>query len=197
MRRTLLALGITGALALAGCGLNGGAPAATAEGAPAGATAGAPAGAASGIGSDIASGVAEEAIALQQVGFDTGLVDEAPQAAGTPSPGASAGSGDAPRKQLRRYLRHNTLHGEVTIQTKKQGAKTIVVQRGSVTAVSGDQITVKSADGFTLSWTFGGKLRVVQDKKKVGTSALKTGEEIGVAGVKSGDATEARLIAIK
>ncbi|MFF5294508.1 hypothetical protein [Paractinoplanes globisporus] len=165
MRRTLLALGITGlvSVALAGCGAS--SPAVSAD-------------------------VADEAIALQQVGFDTGLADN-------PSPSASDGTGDAPRKQLRKYLRRNTLHGEVTIQTKKQGAKTIVVQRGQVTAVAGDRLTVKSTDGFTLTWAYGDKLRIVQDKKTVEKSALKTGEEIGVAGTRDGDVTSARLIAVK
>lgn len=165
MRRTLVALGLTGALAVAGCGLQ---PA----GAPATDTA--------------AADVADAAIALQQVGFDTGL-------AGTPS----AGTGDAPRRALRKYLRKNTLHGEVAIQTRNDGVKTIVVQRGSVTAVTSTGISVKSTDGFALTWTFDDKLRVVQDKKKVETSALKTGEEIGIAGVKDGDASAARLIAVK
>jgi hypothetical protein len=162
MRRTLVALGVAGTLALAGCGAGGGTPAGA------------------------AADIADEAIALQQVGFDTGL-------AGTPTPDASAAS----RKAMRKYLRRNTLHGEVTIHTKKQGDKTVVVQRGSVTAVDDRKITVKSSDGFTLTWAFGDKLRIVQSKKKVEKSALKAGEEIGVAGTKEGDANSARLIAIK
>lgn len=172
MRRTLLALGLSGTLALgglalAGCGANGAATPAAAS-----------------------ADVADDALALQQVGFDTGLAD-------APSPSASAGSGDAPRRQVRKYLRKNTLHGEVTIQTKKQGIKTIVVQRGQVTAVTATQVTVKSTDGFVLTWTFGDQLRVVQDKKAVDKTALKTGEQIGLAGTKEGAATDARLIAIK
>ena len=171
MRRTLLALGLSGTLALgglalAGCGANGAATPAAAS-----------------------ADIADEALALKQVGFDTGLTD-------TPSPGASAG--DAPHKgQLRKYLRKNTLHGEVTIQTKKQGAKTVVVQRGSVTAVAADKITVKSTDGFTLTWTVSNQVKIVQDRKAVDRSALKTGEQVGLAGEKSGAATDARLIAIK
>lgn len=164
MRRTLVALGLTGALAVAGCGLQ---PA----GAPASDTA--------------AADVADAAIALQQVGFDTGPA------------GTSAGTGDAPRKALRKYLRKNTLHGEVAIQTRNDGVKTIVVQRGAVTAVTSTGISVKSTDGFALTWTFDDKLRVVQDKKKVETSAIKTGAQIGIAGVKDGDASAARLIAVK
>jgi hypothetical protein len=173
MRRTLLALGLSGTLALgglalAGCGATGAATPAAAS-----------------------ADIVDEALALKQVGFDTGLAD-------SPSPNASAGSGDAPHgKQLRKYLRRNTLHGEVTIQTKTQGTKTIVVQRGQVTAVTSTQVTVKSTDGFTLTWTFGDKLRVVQDKKAADKTALKTGEQIGLAGTKDGSATDARLIAIK
>ena len=172
MRRTLLALGLSGTLALgglalAGCGANGVATPAAAS-----------------------ADTADEALALQQVGFDTGLTD-------TPSPSASAGSGDAPRRQVRKYLRKNTLHGEVTIQTKQQGTKTIVVQRGEVTAVTATQVTVKSTDGFTLTWTFGDQLKIVQAKKAADKSALKTGEQVGLAGTKDGAATDARLIAIK
>ncbi|MFC7279442.1 hypothetical protein ACFQS1_36235 [Paractinoplanes rhizophilus] len=178
MRRTLLALGLAGVLAMAGCGIGGG------TAAPAGATTDASSSDA------LSADVATATIALQQVGFETGLADD-------PSPAAGAGRGDAPRRALRKYLRRNTLHGEVTIQTRKQGVRTVVVQRGSVTAVAADKITVKSSDGVTLSWAYGDKLRVVQDRKTVETSALKTGQEIGIAGVKDGDTNNARLIAIK
>jgi hypothetical protein len=63
--------------------------------------------------------------------------------------------------------------------------------------VTSTGVTVKSTDGFTATWTFGDPLRVVQDKKKAETSALKTGQTIGVAGTQSGSTTSARLIAIK
>jgi hypothetical protein len=179
MTRTRMALilptiGLAGVLGLSGCGV--GSPSAVA-----------------GAGAD----VADEAVALAQVGFDTGLQD-------TPDPSASAGTGAKPkaadrqvrRKAIRKYLRKNTLHGEVAVQTKA-GPKTIVVQRGSVTAVSGSSLTVKSTDGYTLTWTLADKATVVQDKKKVETSALKTGEQIGVAGTKDGSVDNARLVAIK
>lgn len=156
MQRILLpALALTGVLLLPGCGT----PAT--------------------IGAD----VAEEAIALQQVGYDV--------------PAATSEAGDAPaRGPLRRHLRANTLHGEVVVRTKA-GPKTIVVQRGEVTAVSGEGLTVKSADGFTLNWTFGDKLRVVQKREAAEKSAIKTGGQVGVAGVKEGDVSRARLVVLK
>lgn len=139
--------------------------------------------------------VADEAAALAQVGFDTGLQGDTPSASASAGAQAGMGKREVGRKAVRKYLRKNTLHGEVTVQGK-DGAKTIVVQRGSVTAVSGTSLTVKSTDGYTLTWTLAGKATVVQDKKKVGTSALKTGEQIGVAGTKDGSADDARLVAI-
>jgi len=174
MTRTRMALilpaaGLAGVLALAGCGAAAPTP----------------------------GDVADEATALAQVGFDTGLQDT-PTPSASASAGAKAQVGDRQlrRKAIRKYLRRNTLHGEVTVQAK-DGAKTIVVQRGSVTAVSGSSLTVKSTDGYTLTWTLADKTTVVQAKKKVGSSALKTGEQIGVAGTKDGSADDARLVAIK
>jgi hypothetical protein len=169
MALILPTLGLAGVLGLAGCGAAASTP----------------------------SGLADEANALAQVGFDTGLQ-------GTPAPSASASAGassqvgkrEAGRKAVRKYLRKNTLHGEVTVQGK-DGTKTIVVQRGSVTAVNGGSLTVKSTDGYTLTWTLAGKATIVQNKKKVEATALKAGEQVGVAGTKDGSADDARLIAVK
>jgi hypothetical protein len=137
--------------------------------------------------------VSDEVAALQAIGFDTGLAAEP-----TPAPSVSAGAkaGKQRRAAVRKYLRKNTLHGEITVQGR-DGVRTIVVQRGTVTAVSAGGVSVRSADGFALTWTYGDKLRVVQDRRTVATSALKNGAEIGVAGARNGSATAARLIVIK
>jgi hypothetical protein len=170
MALSLCALGLAGAVGLAGCGVAAGTPA-----------------------NVVTADLADEAAALQTVGFDTGL-------AADPAPSASAAAGAPkakhPRVAIRKYLRKNTLHGSITVQGK-DGVKTIVVQRGTITAVTSTGVTVKSTDGFAATWTFGDPLRIVQDKKKVETSALKTGETIGVAGLQNASATDARLIAIK
>jgi hypothetical protein len=170
---TLATLGLAGLLGLTGCGVGAGT-----------ATAAAPA----------AADVTDEATVLQAVGFDTGL-------AADPSPAASTAPDSAtPRKDrragIRKYLRKNTLHGEITVQGK-EGVKTIVVQRGTVTAVTATGVSVKSTDGFALTWTFGDKLRLVQDRKTVTSGALKVGQEVGVAGTRDGGAVSARLIAIR
>jgi len=131
--------------------------------------------------------VADEAQALTAVGLATEV---------SPAPSASAQKEKKGRAGLRKHLRKNTLHGEITVQGK-DGVKTIVVQRGTVTAVDASTVSVKSTDGFTQTWTFGAKLKVVQDKKAVDKSTVKAGAEVGVAGAKDGDATVARLVAVE
>lgn len=167
---TLTTLGLTGLLGLTGCGLT---PHTVASRA------------------DAVADVSDEAYALRTVGLDT-------EGAADPSPSASTGA--APRvehrRAIRKYLRKNTLHGEVTVKAK-DGVKTIVVQRGTVTAVTSTGVSVKSSDGYALTWAFGDKLRIVQDKKAVQASALKTGQSIGLAGTKSGSTDTARLIVIQ
>lgn len=166
---TLTTLGLAGLLGLTGCG---------AGPAPAGAPVA------------VAADVADEAYALAGLGLATGL-----EAA--PAPSESAAPGQARKRPgARKYLRKNTLHGELTVQGK-DGVKTIVVQRGTVTAVDATTVTVKSADGFTQSWTFGARLRVVQDRKTVETTAIKNGAEVGLAGAKDGARSVARLVVIK
>jgi hypothetical protein len=132
-----------------------------------------------------AADVSDEAYALQEVGLATGLE------AAAPAPSTPARDGRAARK----FLRKNTLHGEMTVQGK-DGVRTVVVQRGAVSAVDGATFTVKSSDGFTLTWTLGDKVRVVQDKEEVETGAVKVGATVGVAGAKDGAVTTARLVAI-
>jgi hypothetical protein len=130
--------------------------------------------------------VAGESSALQALG-QTGI--EA-----TPAPSASAAD-RREHRAIRRYLRRNTLHGEMTVQGRN-GVKTVVVQRGTVTAVGGGRVSVTSADGFALTWTLGDTVRVVQDKHRTGVSAVKAGVTAGLAGTEAGPATTARLIVI-
>ncbi|WP_412736392.1 hypothetical protein [Krasilnikovia sp. MM14-A1259] len=170
---TLTTLSLTGLLGLTACTAASNAPATAA-----------------------AADVTDEAQALAQVGFETGLTDDpAPAATTSTGPKDKQGKGKG-IGAARRFLRKNTLHGEVTVQSKN-GMKTVVVQRGTVTSANADGVTVKSTDGFSQTWSFGAKLRLVQDRKAVPTSAIKNGVEVGIAGLKDGDTATARLIAIK
>ncbi|MEU8817328.1 hypothetical protein [Actinoplanes sp. NPDC048796] len=110
---------------------------------------------------------------------------------GLDSPEPSATASNQPRAKHqpgRAYLRKNTLHGEIVVQGK-DGPRTLVVQRGTVTAAGGDSLSVKSTDGFTQTWAKAEKFTVRGD--------LKTGAEVGVAGRREGDKTVARLVIVK
>jgi hypothetical protein len=104
---------------------------------------------------------------------------------------AEPGSGGA-----RKLLRKNTLHGEVTVQGK-DGVRTVLVQRGTVTAVDGDSMSVKSSDGFALTWALGDKVRVRHHKKNADLGAVKAGAVVGVAGARDGSAVVPRLILVE
>ncbi len=147
---------------------------------------------------DVSEEYTPEATALTAVGFTAEDLGAAAVPAEDPAPSASAGT--KPRKprpgHLRRELTRHVEHGELVVQTK-DGDKTVDVQRGTVTAVSGTSVTVKSADGFTQTWAFGDPLRVFQHKAKADASAVKTGMEVGIAGVKNGSTVTANLIVIR
>ncbi|MBW6439359.1 hypothetical protein KZ829_37110 [Actinoplanes hulinensis] len=130
---------------------------------------------------------AAEVVALQEVGFTEVLAD-----------GPSTAPGKVRPHAVRKLLRKNALHGEVVVETRDGGTRTIVVQRGEVTAVEADRFTVKSSDGFEGSWTFGDPLRVVDRVKREKTErdAVTVGATVGVGGVRDGSATAARLIIV-
>ncbi|MEH1030672.1 hypothetical protein V6W11_23265 [Micromonospora profundi] len=152
---------------------------------------------------EVAAALGVEGQALTAMGFDADDLDTQPVAApASPSPTTAEkarpkrGEEWRQRRQARVLLRKNTLHGEAVVQTKDGGTRTVAVQRGEVTAIDGNSMTVKSTDGFTMAWTFGEDLRVVQRRTTVQPSEVKVGAKLGVAGAKDGDKGVARLILI-
>ncbi|MGN9812259.1 hypothetical protein ACTMSW_23255 [Micromonospora sp. BQ11] len=154
---------------------------------------------------DVAAAMGAEGQALTAMGFDAADLDVVTAAApaSSPSPSATAGPGRGERaeegrkrRQARVLLRKNTLHGEVVVQTKDGGTKTVAVQRGEVTTIDGTTMTVRSTDGFTMTWTFGPKLRVLERRRTVQPEAVEVGSVLGVAGAKDGENGVARLIVL-
>ncbi|WP_430498846.1 hypothetical protein ACQRWP_27480 [Micromonospora trifolii] len=156
---------------------------------------------------EVAAAMGVEGQALTAMGFDANDLDVLTVAApATPTPGASPSAQDKARekrgeewrkrREARVQLRKNTLHGEAVVKTKDGGTQTVAVQRGEVTAIDGDSMTVKSTDGFTMTWTFGDDLRVVERRATVQPSEVKVGAAVGVAGAKDGDKGVARLILV-
>ena len=106
--------------------------------------------------------------------------------------GKARWEGRRPQKVL---LGRNVLHGEAVVQTK-EGNVTVVVQRGEVTAINSTSVTVRSSDGFTMTWGFHPELRVIERRTTIQPTEIKAGVQIALAGPKSGDAAQARLIVI-
>ena len=140
-----------------------------------------------------------DAQALESLGISP---DELPAAEGQhgvvladPAPTSTARPGKNPNRERRwkrvRFPFRNVLHGEAVVQTD-EGTKTVVVQRGEVTAITSTSVTVKSTDGFTLTWTFSDKLRVFERRNQIQASAVAVGTRIGVAGEKLSGGPAAR-----
>ncbi|MFI2708523.1 hypothetical protein ACH495_00115 [Micromonospora sp. NPDC018662] len=166
---------------------------------------------------EVAAAMGTDGQALAALGVDPADLDvdpvaaPAPSASGSPTEQADSGTpeeqagperkGDraqegGKRHRARVLLRKNRLHGEVVVQTKENGTKTVAVQRGQVTAIDAKSMTVKSADGFTMTWTFGEKLRVVERRATIRANEIKVGTTVGVAGAKDGEKGVARLVVV-
>ncbi|GIH13149.1 hypothetical protein [Rugosimonospora africana] len=157
---------------------------------------------------DSSTAMTPEASALSELGFsaqDLTLVDDPSPLVDDPSPSPSGHPGPGSRARakhpalraltIRRALARNVEHGEVVVKTK-DGDKTIDVQRGTVTAINSTTVTVKSSDGFTLTWTFGSPIRVIEHRSSVQPQNVAVGADVGVAGTKSGSTVTASLLVI-
>lgn len=177
-----VALGVVGTFGLTGCGL--------------------------GASTAASAALSPEATALTALGFSDSDVTTADSADGTDaSPDAtpsSAPNGKSASKKkhplLRRLAIHRGLgkhvqHGEITVSTK-DGDKTIEVQRGVITAISSTSVTVKCTDGFTMTWTIGSPIHVIEHRSTVQPSDLAAGDTVGIAGLKDGSTNTAKLIVI-
>lgn len=139
-----------------------------------------------------------EQSALTAVGFSDSDVTPATATTSASPDGTTNKKGNHPglrRLALRRALRGHVEHGQITVETKS-GDQVLDVQRGTVTAITSTSVTVKSTDGFTLTWTLGDSTQVLEHRTKVDASAVKAGEAVGIAGVQSGSTVTARLLVI-
>jgi Domain of unknown function (DUF5666) len=148
-----------------------------------------------------AATLSPEQSALTALGFST---DDVSTGTATPAATASTAPGTtkaAKHPKLRKLairklaLRGKVEHGQVTVETKT-GDKTIDVQRGAITAITATTMTVKSTDGYTLTWTISGPLTVIEHHTSIQPGALKTGDTVGVAGTQTGATATAKLVVV-
>jgi hypothetical protein len=82
------------------------------------------------------------------------------------------------------------LHGSFVIEDPDGGYRTVVTQRGEVTAVSATSLTVKSEDGFTETYTLDEDTTDLLGGPE-GVDDLSKGDEVGVSGERSGGTVKA------
>lgn len=84
------------------------------------------------------------------------------------------------------------LHGEMVLAKDGGGTETVLVQKGTVTAVSATGVTVRSADGFTTAYVVDGDTEVRADSDTIADVAKD--EEVVVVAPKSGDEHTATVV---
>jgi hypothetical protein len=116
----------------------------------------------------------------------------------TPSPSASPSAPGAPDPGKGGPGRHGefgmmgALHGEYVVEKDGGGYQTVATQRGEVTAVSKDSITVKSADGYSRTYTL--TTDTLVNATRDGIDSVKTGNQVTVSAiVADGKATAASV----
>ncbi|TCC25219.1 hypothetical protein [Kribbella speibonae] len=112
----------------------------------------------------------------------------------TPSPSASPSSPATPGQQQKpdgpgrggfgprgEFGLGGALHGEFVVPKDGGGYQTVATQRGEVTAVSKESITVKSADGYSRTYTLTEDTLV--NAARDGIDDVKTGNTVSVTAV--------------
>jgi hypothetical protein len=122
----------------------------------------------------------------------------------TPSPSASPSTPSTPNQQQpggpgKGGFGHRgefgvggALHGEFVVPKDGGGYQTIATQRGDVTAVSKDSITVKSADGYSRTYTVAAETLV--NSARDGIASIKTGSKVSVSAVVANNTATATTI---
>jgi Domain of unknown function (DUF5666) len=164
----------------------------------------------------LAAGATGVALASDNPPSDNGIGNSSPDGAGLPvplsanenqTPGGSASPqpkdrGDRPGRPFGHRgpgLRGpglggpmGALHGEFVVPKQGGGYQTLLVQRGTVSAVSSTSITVKSEDGFSQTYTVNPE--TVVNAGRDGIASIAEGAEVNVLARKtSGQPTALRI----
>jgi hypothetical protein len=140
----------------------------------------------------IVAGVSTVALAG---GIGAGLAYADPTPTPTPTPTATASPKPSDKAKTRaeagkhRGLLAGALHGEVTLAGKEH--RVVVFQRGPVEKVSGTELTVKSADGFSATYLIGAETKVRKNREAITPGDLHAGDRIYVVAARDGSTLKA------
>lgn len=86
------------------------------------------------------------------------------------------------------------LHGQATIRTPSGADQVVEFQSGSITAVGGSTVTVRSSDGFTETYTVDKTTRISLNGADGALSTLKKGDDVRVFGMSSAGKVVAKAV---
>jgi hypothetical protein len=132
-------------------------------------------------------------VAVSQLGVATASSSPSP-APGVPAPDFRGGPMGGPGRLGLLGAAGRVLHGEATIEKAGGGTQVVRFQHGTISAIAGSTVTVKSTDGFTSTFTVDRTSRITLKGTDGTLSRLKKGDEVRVFGVASGSSTVARLL---
>jgi hypothetical protein len=133
------------------------------------------------------AGTVAAVAATTTAGGVAGAATNADSPSPSPSASPSAPNSTDPAKPQGPGGRHGefgiggALHGEFVVEKNGGGYETVATQRGDVTAVSKDSITVKSADGYSRTYTVAAETLV--NSARDGIGSIKTGSTVTVTAV--------------
>lgn len=140
----------------------------------------------------VASGVVAGGVggvAVAQLG--SAAADSSPPNPQSSAPPA-AGHGH-PRPMMPLALGGRVLHGEATVRAAN-GVKDVVVQTGTITAVTDSTVTVKSSDDYSATYTVDKTTRIVLNGADGTLSKLQQGDRVRVLAVKRGSSATAKAV---
>ncbi len=132
---------------------------------------------------------------LAVVGLGSGIAyaqdtDPAPPPVGGEPPEGRPG----PDGHHRHFL-GQVQHGEFTVRGDA-GDKIVGVQRGTVTEVNGESITVQSGDGFSGTYAIDAETKVRKDGEEATIDQVATNDRVMVFAVKDGATATAKRIGV-
>lgn len=142
----------------------------------------------------IAAGVSTIAL-VGGIGAGLAYADPTPTPTPTPTASASPTAKDEPkadRARRGRLFRH-ALHGEVTLAGKEH--RVIAFQRGPITEIDKNSVTVSSEDGYTATYVIDEQTKLRKGQGvDVPLSDLKPGNRVYVVALKDGSTLTAKRI---
>lgn len=157
---------------------------------------GAPAAAAPGTASALSGPAGQAAVLNGALAAATSAYSTAPGTPGHPRAAARRAGLRRLRRALVRLRRLGGMYGQFSFETRK-GPRTLAFERGTLSSVTGGDVSVRAADGTTWTWVLTGASVVRRSGARTQATALAAGQRVFAAGSVISGKRDARLIVIR